>query len=320
MSGLSPQRVVVLGAGALGSYIGAKLSSELPVRLVGRRTHVEAVREAGLRVTGLEDFTARLEATEDLGELPAGTLVVLTVKLYDLDGAAAELEGALAPGGLVLPVMNGLHPEKALGERLGPERPVVRGVAMLGVTLEAPGHVSCWGGGIRLEPSEHSAGLCALLSSSGIPGEVAEDYEDLVWRKFAVNCVWNPLTAVLGVRNSLITEPELADIRRRVIEECEAVARADGVEFPGDFRSVTDTSLSGSENISSMLQDITGRPRTENELLSGELVRRASRGGLAAPASELLRDLVEFIELTPVGERARHFDSPPGAGRAPAGR
>ena len=117
--------------------------------------------------------------------------------------------------------------------------------------------------------------------------------------------MWNPLTAILGVRNSRIVTPELRSLRRRVIDECVAVARAEGVELPADFAATTDRALAASENRSSMLQDVARRPRTENGWLSGELVRLAGAHGISAPAAELLRDLVETIESRPVAERTQ---------------
>jgi len=310
MAAFTAERVVVFGAGALGSAIGAKLSRRLPVTLVGRPRHVRAIRERGLRVSGFDDFVADVDAAESLPEVTPGTLALVTVKLFDLDAAADALAAALpAEGCLVLPVMNGLHPERRLRERLGPGRPVVRGVAMFGATLEGPGHVSYWGGGVKLGPSEHSGRLADSFASAGIECEVAGDFDELVWRKFAVNCIWNPLTAVLGVRNSRLVTPELDLLRRRVAEECAAVARAEGVTLAGDFAETTDRALEQSNNRSSMLQDITRRARTENEYLSGELVRLAEAHGIAAPASALLRDLVAAIEEMPVAARPASLDT-----------
>jgi 2-dehydropantoate 2-reductase len=297
------KRAVVFGAGAVGSYLGAKLSSRLPVRLVGRRPHVEAIRRDGLRVSGLDSLTARPEASERLGEVPPGTLVLLTVKLYDLEAAAEELSRALSGACTVVVAMNGLHPERALREQLGDKAEVIRAVAMLGATLEGPGRVSYWGGGLELEPSGASEALAELLCSAGIDARVAGSFDELVWRKFAVNCVWNPLTAVLGVRNSLIAAEELTALRGRVIAECAAVARAEGVCLPADFAESTDRALAGSENVSSMLQDVIRRPRTENEHISGELVRTARSHGRQVPANELLLELVRFIESRSPSER-----------------
>ncbi len=299
-------RAVVFGAGALGSYIGAKLSLEIPVSLVGRKAHVDAIRDNGLWVYGIEKFRSEVDATETLGTIEPGTLVIVTVKLYDLESAAAEIAAALPPGCVVMPVMNGLNPEDAFREALGDETPVVRGIAMLGSTFEGPGEVSYWGGGMTLEPTAISDALSGLFERAGIRTSVAaspESYRDLVWRKFAVNHFNNPLTAILGVRNLNVVADELAPLRRRMIAECSAVASADGVTLPDNFIESTESSLSKSRNMSSMLQDVLRRPRTENEAIGGELLARARAAGIDCPATELAYDLVSFIESMDITER-----------------
>ncbi|MHC4915677.1 MAG: ketopantoate reductase family protein [Planctomycetota bacterium] len=289
------EHVVVYGAGAVGSYLGARLSSVIPVTLIARREHVEAIDGRGLFVGGKADIFVppkEINAVTGLSELPAGSLVLLAVKLTDAVEAGRALSEMAKPDTTFLVIQNGLVGRELLLEGAGRDLTVARAVASCGVDFRDPGKVEYWGGGLSFEKGPHTAGLIELFGRAGVEVEESPDLERALWVKLAVNCVINPITALLEVRNSGSLVPELAELRRQIIAEVGALAAAEGHQLPGDLAERIEQGLESGGNRSSMLQDVLAGRVTEVEFLNGFVVRRAVELGVAAPVNSALAMLV----------------------------
>lgn len=291
----------ILGAGALGSFLGARLSRVLPTTLVGRAPHVEAICREGLRLTGLLDETVALNAVTGLPDLPPRALVVVTVKLGGIPKAAEDIARRAREDTTVLLTQNGLEPDEHMREELkrrGRSRlKVVRTLTSCGCNLARPGEVEYWGGGLTFPGSAEVAPLVEILRRSGLEVAIERDFERAVWTKFAVNCVANPLSAILNVRNREVITPELAPLRRAILDEVRDAARDLGVELPVNLQETAEGALAASGNRNSMLQDIAyGRP-TEIGELNGRVVEIARAHGREVPANATLSRLVGFLEM-----------------------
>jgi 2-dehydropantoate 2-reductase len=132
---------------------------------------------------------------------------------------------------------------------------------------------------------------CArLLSASGFETALEPDIDRTVWRKLAVNCAINPLSALVGCANGgLLESPELRGTLVKAAREVGAVASAKGIELEAD---AAELALAVAErtaaNRSSMLQDVTRGARTEIDALSGAVVREARALGVPVPVNESL--------------------------------
>ncbi len=284
-------QVIVFGAGAVGSYLGARVSP--PAILVGRPDHVAAIRANGLRITGEEDDCVRLEAVESCPVAGERALVLVAVKMGDIPAAAAALEPRLRDDTVVAVLSNGLDPDRQLADVL--RRPVARVIVQLGVTLEGPGEVSCWGGGLMFGPGVTEDRIAACFAPSGLRIKRTRDLARIVWQKLAVNCVANPLSALTGRNNRDLITPELAPLRGLIVEEVRQLAATEGVELSADLLPRLDAALGKSRNRTSMLQDIRrGRP-TEIEHLNGLVASMAVERGLAAPVNAGLAELVRLL-------------------------
>jgi 2-dehydropantoate 2-reductase len=296
------ERVVVFGAGAVGSYLGARLAAVLPVTLVARREHVETVKGRGLFVRGEADIfvpPGKIQAVTGLAALGERALVLVTVKLTDLAEAGRELARISRPDALFLLVQNGLAGRDLFLAGAGRELAVARAIASCGCDFREAGKVEFWGGGLSFERSEHSAELIALFASAGVEAVASPDFERALWKKLATNCVANPLTALLGVRNREVVTAELAALRRRIVEEVSRLAAAEGQALPADLPERVDQALSASRNRSSMLQDLERRRVTEIEHLNGFVERRSRELGLDAPVNAALAALVRARSAPP---------------------
>lgn len=309
------QQVVIFGAGALGTVLGARLATVRPVALVARPAAARAIRRRGLVVHG--EGAARLDpgaVTVTHRPRPFGPrcLVVVAVKLPDLAAAGRSLAALAAEDTCFLLVQNGLEGrELFLG---GAGRPLLtqRAIASMGAELLAPGEAVCAGGGLTLERSPCSAALALLFRKAHVPCTESPDFERALWKKLAVNCVANPLTAILDVRNCDVITPDLAPVRRAVCAEVAALAAHAGHPLPEDLPERIDAALGASSNRSSMLQDLTrGRP-TEIDYLNGFVARRAEELGLAAPVNATLAALVRARTAAAAAPyRLRRWAAPP---------
>lgn len=295
------RRLIVVGAGAVGSLFGARLSrTGASVLLIGRPAHVAAVRAEGLRVEGVEPGTSRLDAAT---EVPAGTVAeaaLMTVKSFDLAPASEALARAVRPVPTAL-LGNGLGIEEVAGRGLRaggwprPEEMIVRAVHTVPATFLGPGVVRASGTGEVVLPDPGTAGGAAaavrtfaqLFSEAGLAVRTSRTFELELWRKAAVNAAINPVTATRRVPNGELAAGTARREAERLLAEAVAVARASGLDLSEEVaRADLDRVVRATaENRSSMLQDVErGRP-TEIDAISGEILRRGRALGLDLPAT-----------------------------------
>lgn len=288
-------QVVVFGSGAIGSYLGARCSPR--GILVARPDHVAAIRRHGLMISGVEDDRVEIEAEEQCPPIQENALVMVAVKLGDIETAGGALARQLQADTVVAVLSNGLDPDRIMTEILG--RPIPRVIVQLGVTLDGPGRISCWGGKLTLGHGDVEDRIASCFIEGGLTVERTHDLRDVVWRKFAINCVANPLSALTGRCNRDLITPELAALRHAIVEEVRLLAARENVTLPADLLPRIDAALSRSTNRTSMLQDIQrGRP-TEIEYLNGLVAKRLAGYGLAAPVNQGLAEMVRLLSLPP---------------------
>jgi 2-dehydropantoate 2-reductase len=293
-------RVAVLGAGAVGSFVGARLSRAADVVLIGRAPHVRAIGRSGLRVEGLGRSPFHLEATTQVREARDADLVLLTTKSFDTRAAALQLRqaGLEAP---VLSLQNGLTNLPVLRAALK-RNPLLGGSIVVGVTTIGPGRIRYAGGGKAVVgPSRASVRLArqvaSLFSRAGIPTRVTATLDRVLWQKAIVNAAVNPVTAVLRCTNGeVLSRPEARLVARLATEEAAAVARAHGIPLTArPWPMVEGVLRTTAGNRSSMLQDLeAGRP-TEIEAITGEVVRVARQHAVPVPVNRALLQLVRSL-------------------------
>lgn len=301
-------RILVVGAGAIGSLFGGRLAAAgHEVHLVGRARHVAAIRASGVTIEGRSPIRVAVPADESIPPGIAWEMALLTVKTFDLPGAAMELGRNAAARVPTLLLQNGLGVEamavdclRATGWR-SPERFVVRGLNSIPATLVAPGLVRQPGTGEVLlggvdaaTPPDLSERFRSTLSDAGLPARVTTDLRRSTWMKVLVNAAINPVTADHGVLNGQLAREPWRGQSRALLGDALAVAAAEGVEIDPDEaeaelgRVVRATS----GNRSSMLQDLlAGRP-TEIEAISGEILRIGRSHHLSLPATQRAYDRI----------------------------
>jgi len=291
------QRIVILGAGAVGSAYGALLSRRNDVLLVGRAEHVRAINARGLVVEEDEKGIYRLPAVTSLKEIPQDTLILVATKAYDLPDSLKPIRDLIRKDTVVLLLQNGLGIEETASKALKGRGEIIRGLATLASEMLAPGRIRYWKGQTILGPGTTSARVAQVLEDSGLAVRIASDFAVEVWKKLVVNCVINPLTAILQARDNEIGGELLAGIRHAVVREVLAVGVAEGITLKSDLVDFVDQLIPRYENRSSMLQDVTRGNRTEIDFINGKVVELGKRHGIPTPANDCLTQLVRFLEV-----------------------
>ena len=289
----------MLGAGAIGSLYGAKLAAENDVTLVARAKHADAINADGLRVEGLESQTVRLRAVTALERIGPNALVLVTTKVPATAAALAPIARLVRDDATIVSLQNGLDSEKIARRALGQRGVVLRAITQFGAIFEAPGVIQFMARGYTLlEKNERSEGIAAVLNAAGLDCRISPDITRDVWQKLIINCVVNPITAILGCEVGGIANPELDPLKELVIAECVAVAASQGVVLEGNFQKEISDFFRPSHNVASMLQDLRrGRP-TEIDYLNGAVVTLGARHNVACPVNGALTAIIKAMEAT----------------------
>jgi 2-dehydropantoate 2-reductase len=289
--------IVVIGAGAIGSVYAVKLSSHHHVTVVARPDHVEAIRADGLRLVGRETLTSRLDAVTRLDAIAPNTVVLLTTKVNASEAALSPIADLVRDDTVIVCVQNGLNSEGIARNAVRDRCAVLRAITQFGAIFQQPGVINFTASGYTLlEDGPRSAAIAAILTASGLDGRISPDIKTEIWRKLIFNCVINPITAIAGTEVGGIADSRLDPLKRRVIDECLAVAGSQGVTFDIDFLSTITEVFGASRTIASMRQDLMrGRP-TEIDHMNGAVAALGRRVGIDCPVNAALTDLIKAMD------------------------
>jgi 2-dehydropantoate 2-reductase len=287
-------RVLVVGAGGVGGYFGARLArAGTPVTFLARGAHLEAMRRDGLRIRSAVDgeWAIVADAVGEVREGPPADVVLFCVKSFDTETAAAAVRPAIGPDTAVVSLQNGVDNEETLERVLGPGH-AVGGVAYVFATLESPGLVvhTLAGrivvGELDGRPSPRLERLRAALVAAGVPTEVVGDIRRALWEKYLLISAQAGTTALTRSPIGVIrVVPETWRMYRTIVEELAAVARASGVPLAD---GVVDSIVKAAEGLapqalSSLYHDLVQGRRLELEALHGHAVRLGERLEVPTP-------------------------------------
>ncbi len=261
------------------------------------------IKKNGLKVSGKSCLTVHPNVLLDEGDVEEVDLLLLTVKAYDTENILHELKPYIGDA-VLLTLQNGIGNLEAIRSVL-PETKIFLGITTHGVTFVAPGHVHHAGigttkiGDPSAPPGPFINQIAENFTSCGIETAVAKDILREVWLKAVINASINPLTALLGVKNGELLEPQLLEVCRRVCKEAAEVSKHYGFEYEEPFRAVLEVIRHTAENKSSMLQDVEKGRKTEAEAILGSLVRAGAQKGISTPLlSFLYRAVLRYEHLS----------------------
>jgi 2-dehydropantoate 2-reductase len=319
--------IAVIGAGAIGGHVAAKLAAAgESVRVVARGAHLKAIREHGLTLKeGGETIVARVEATDRIAEAAGADLVVLAVKAHQLAPIVADVAAIVTPATTVMTTQNGIpwwyffkHGGPHEGVRLESVDPggviadslpidaVVAAITYQAAEIESPGIIRHIEGNrfpvaeIDGQKTARIAALSAMFTRAGFKSPALSDVRAEIWMKLWGNLTFNPLSALThATLEDICRFPPTRALAAAMMREAQSVGEAFGVRF----RLSVDKRIVGAENIgahkTSMLQDIEHGRATEIDALLGSVIELARLASVATPhldavhaAAKLLNDIV----------------------------
>jgi 2-dehydropantoate 2-reductase len=275
--------------------------------LLCREKHANAVNENGLIITGLSDFTARLKAVTELGNVEKPDLIIFTVKAYDTESLAAKIEDAgTFDDCAMLALQNGLGNEEIISERL-PGAKVIAGSTSLGAILRRPGCIEHTGiSDTFIGPySEGTDGLSSMvtetLTGCGIDAVFTQNIIQEKWYKAIINACINPITALLQVENGgFLKNPVLMALCRDICREGVDAANAQDCGLDLDYQTAilkTKRVMKMTRhNRSSMLFDVANGKRTEIDFINLAISHMGRKKGVDCPVNESLGNLIKRLE------------------------
>jgi len=299
-------KIVVMGAGAMGSLFGGFLAlSGEEVWLVDiRKEQIDAIRSVGLTIEEKEKRQIiRVNATSDAASVGKADLVIFFVKTYHTEKAVADALAVQKEDTVFLTLQNGLGNEEAICKQVDP-RKVILGVTNHGATFLGPGRIrhAGWGktyiGELDGKETPRVTQIAQLFTKAGIESEVSSNIQGLVWNKLFINVGINAVAAITGLKNGrLLDYPETLRLMEALVSEAVAVARKKGIPIEGNpLETVKAIAEAARENRCSMGQDFDNRRKTEIDAINGAVVREAERLGIAVPYNQMVTDLVKVIE------------------------
>ena len=289
--------IIILGAGAIGSLYGAKLSKLNDVVLVARKNHADITNRKGLKITGFENKTYRLKAIPKIKKVEKNTLIILTTKVYDSEKAIKQIKKLLRKDAVILCLQNGYGSEEVVKKIIGKKCLVLRGITAVGTSFLKPGTIKMNNVGYTaIEKSWKSKEIAENFFECGLKAYVSKNIKEDVWKKLFMNCVLNPITGIFKIKNYKIADKKLKPLRDEIIKECIAVAEKDGFKF--SFKSVESIidRVRKSKNYSSMYQDLLKGKKTEIDYLNGAVVELGKKYRVKCPVNESLVGMIKFLE------------------------
>jgi 2-dehydropantoate 2-reductase len=297
-------RIVIMGAGGLGGYFGARLAAAgNDVAFVARGAHLAAIKQEGLRVTSARgDLHLRdVTATDNPATLAPADVVMVAVKLWDTETAAEAVKPLVRPRTAVVSFQNGVGKDATLTRILGREA-VIGGVGQIGVVIASPGVIAHTGTMAKLTFGEldntRSARIEALLATctaAGIDAEIADDIKLAIWQKFAFLIGMSACTASMRSNLGPIrANPQAFGFMRDVIAEAVAVGRALGVPLADDYveQRMKFIATLPDQMTASMQGDLARGNRLEVPWLSGAVVDMGKRLGVPTPLNRAVSDIM----------------------------
>ena len=305
-------RVAVVGAGAIGAYVGASLArGGADVHLVARGPNLEAMRRDGVQViSDRGDFTVHPPATDDPSEIGPVDIVFLGLKAQSYATAGPLLEPLMHEETAVVAAQNGIpwwyfhgldgkyagrrvesvDPGGAVSKVIAPER-AIGCVVYPGTELTRPGVVKHLEG-TRFpigEPDCSKSERCRLFSEAMVAGglkcPVEEDVRDELWVKLIGNAVFNPLSVLTGATlAAMCRHPETRALAARMMEEALEIAHAVGAEPQVSIeRRLAGAERVGEHKTSTLVDFEAGKPLELNAIIDA-VVELADLADVEAPS------------------------------------
>ncbi|WP_300652201.1 2-dehydropantoate 2-reductase [Hydrogenophaga sp.] len=321
-------KFAVVGAGAIGGYLGAKLArAGEDVTFIARNRNLEAIRANGFKLIledGSEEHAPTAKAVQHMAEAGPQDVVLLTVKAHQVGDLLPDLRELFGPHTMVVTMINGIpwwyfhklpgahegmglesvDPGGRLAAAIEPER-IIGSVVYPAAELVEPGVVRLIEGNrftlgeLDGSRSERIAGLSEVMMRAGFKAPVSKDIRSELWVKLWGNLSFNPISALThATLEDICRFPPTRALASRMMTEAQSVAEALGVRF----KISLEQRIAGAEGVgahkTSMLQDVEHGRALELEALVGSVVELGRITGTPTPTIEAMYAATSLLGRT----------------------
>jgi 2-dehydropantoate 2-reductase len=311
-------KIAVVGAGAIGGYLGARLSaSGQDVTFIARNRNLEAINAHGFKLIledGSELHAPNVKAVQRYADAGVQDVVLLTVKAHQVRDLLPDLRGLFGPSTLVVTMINGvpwwyfhklagpyegralqsLDPDGQLAAQIEPER-IIGSVVYPASELVAPGVVKVIEGNrfslgeLDGSRSERIDALSKVMMAAGFKSPVSRDIRSEIWVKLWGNLTFNPISALThATLEDICRFPATRELAAGMMREAQAVGEKLGVAF----KITLDQRIAGAEAVgahkTSMLQDVEHGRALELDALVGAVVELGRITGVPTPTIQAI--------------------------------
>jgi 2-dehydropantoate 2-reductase len=270
------------------------------VTLFARGAHLDALRRDGLTVrTPDGDFVVRVDATDDVAALPPADVAIIAVKSYSLGDVIPVARAVAERGADLLPLLNGVTAASDLIASGVPRARVLGGLTRVSAARVAPGVVERrspfqiivlgeLGGGV----SDRATAIAAALRDAGVDARPSASIDLELWQKYVFLTAFASVCGLARAPIGLVRDaPGGLRLIERAVNEVVAVARAQGIDLPGDEgpRTCAYIATMPPAMKPSLLLDLEAGGQTEIDTLSGAVARFAAQAGIECPVHETAR-------------------------------
>ena len=286
-------RILVVGAGAIGGYFGARLAAAgRDVTFLVRQGRAKALRERGLVIRSpVGDLTIDQPVLIDAGELkPVYDLAIVTCKAYDLPSVIADLKPAIGPQTAILPLLNGIAHLDALDHAFGASH-VLGGQCVIASTLAEDGAIVHLNDSQSLTlgerdgtMSERVQQISAKFAGTGVPVTASANILQAMWSKWVFLASLAASTCLMRAPvGAIVAAPGGAEFLLAMVEDCRAIADGEGYGPDEDNIQRVRTMLTTPRSplTASMMRDLSNGGRVEADHVIGDLI---ARGNARTPA------------------------------------
>ena len=287
-------KILILGAGAIGGYVGGRLhQSGADVTFLVRPARQQALRNGLVIKSTKGDITQKVKTVLKASEGGPYDIVLLTPKAYDLDSAVEAIAPAVGAGTTVVPLLNGMRHLDVLDAKFGKDK-VVGGLARVGVDMSSEGailHTSpfaaiSFGERDGQSPRKSLVELDAAVKKSGVDGGLHDNIVQDLWDKWIMLCSLASTNCLMrGSSGDILEADEGRAIVMETVDECQKVAAAAGHD-PGQTGLQTIRgflTVKGSRFTASMLHDLEKGAMVEADQIVGDMIVRAKKAGISTP-------------------------------------
>jgi 2-dehydropantoate 2-reductase len=302
-------KIVIVGPGAMGCLFAAFLSkSKEEIWLLDKdKERADKLAQEGISLEGVSGkWSARIKSTASPKEIGAADLVIIAVKSYDTKSAITNALPVIGEKTGVLTLQNGIGNIEIIGEVTGPDN-VIGGVTNLGATLIDDTHIRHAGNGETIIGKTDGSTpvilreIRELFNKVKLETKISRDIKGILWSKLVINVGINALTALTRLNNGRLTEFEgTRKILRDAVTEAVKIAKRKRIKliYEDPLAKVEGVCEATSGNVSSMLQDVLRKKRTEIDFINAVVVRFGQELSIATPVNAMLVDLVKTIEAS----------------------